>query len=285
MAEKTRPHHAEQTYAPVACTLESVQTLTPSEKLFTIKMPAGKNLGHQPGQFVQVSILGMEEAPISICNSASRGSQDTFQLAVRRAGILTSALHAMKPGDTVGIRGPFGTNFPVDEIKGKDIVFIAGGIGLAPMRSVIQYCEDHSRDYGKMTILYSARSPGDMLYTDELKKWEQSGTFTCQSTVDGVPAGVNYPGKVGLITKLIPPLDLNPANTVIIIVGPPIMYKFVVLELLNKKITSRQIIVSLERYMRCGVGKCGHCVIEHKYCCIDGPVFWLSEIESIQGAF
>lgn len=283
MSEKNRYPQTECTYVPVIATIERISDLTALEKLFTIKMPEGKSLGHKPGQFVQVSILGMEEAPISICNSPTK-TPGTFELAIRRAGILTSALHAMKPGDTVGIRGPFGSCFPVDEIRGKDLIFIAGGCGLAPLRSVIQYCEDNASDYGRMTILYGAKSPADVMFKDEVDMWKNSPVFDCRQTVDNAPREACYSGNVGLITKLIPELDVDPSKTVAIIVGPPVMYKNVIAELGRKKINSNQIIVSLERYMRCGVGKCGHCVIEHIYCCLDGPVFWLAQIEKIAGA-
>lgn len=274
------------TYVPVTCTVEEIADLTPAEKLFRIRLPGGRPLGHQPGQFVQVSLLGMEEAPISISNSPTRGN-DTFELAIRKVGLVTSALHALQPGATVGIRGPFGTPFPVEDLRGKDLLFISGGCGLAPMRSVIQYCEDHRTDYGRMTIIYGARSPQDMMFKEEVRAWESSDVIDCQHTVDTsppTPDGSCYSGKVGLITTLIPPLKLDSSKTVAMVVGPPIMYKFVIRELLEKRISESQIIVSLERYMRCGVGKCGHCVIEHKYCCIDGPVFWYSEIKKLQGA-
>jgi len=283
MIKKNELPQNECTYVPVTATILRIIDLTPLEKLFTIRMPDGKSLGHRPGQFVQVSVLGMEEAPVSICNSQAQ-SPDTFELAIRRAGILTSALHAMKPGDTVGIRGPFGSCFPVDEIRGKDILFIAGGCGLAPIRSVIQYCEARAADYGKLTILYGAKSPADIMFKEDIEMWKHSPVLTCRQTVDSAPNEMCYGGNVGLITKLIPELDIDAEKTVAIIVGPPIMYKFVIQELGRKKINSDKIIVSLERYMRCGVGKCGHCVIEHIYCCIDGPVFRLSQIENISGA-
>ncbi len=283
MAEKKRDPQTECTYVPVTATIERISDLTALEKLFTIKMPEGKSLGHKPGQFVQVSIPGLEEAPISICNSPTR-SPDTFELAIRRAGVLTTALHAMKPGDAIGIRGPFGSCFPVEDIKGKDILFIAGGCGIAPLRSAIQYCEDRAADYGKLTILCGAKSPVDIMFKDDVDMWKRSPVFNCLQTVDNAPREACYSGNIGLITRLIPGMDLDPAKTVAIIVGPPAMYKYVILELSAKKIKTDQIIVSLERYMRCGVGKCGHCVIEHIYCCIDGPVFWLPVIEKIAGA-
>lgn len=276
---------AEFSYVPLECRVEQVSDLSPAEKLFRIQLPSGQNLNHQPGQFVQVSILGIEEAPISICNSPTRLS-GSFELAVRKAGALTSQMHALKPGDSIGIRGPLGNFFDVQgkKMKGKDVLLISGGCGLAPMRSLIQYCEDNQKMFGRLTVLYGAKSPVDVLFKEDLKAWRQSRAFDCHCTVDNVLDGSCYDGNVGLITTLIPPLKIKASNTIAVIVGPPVMYKFVIQELIKKGMSEDQILVSLERYMRCGVGKCGHCVIEDKYCCLDGPVFWLNEIKNVKGA-
>ncbi|MFC1743287.1 FAD/NAD(P)-binding protein [Candidatus Riflebacteria bacterium] len=270
------------TYQPVMCELESVSDLTPVEKLFRIKMPGGQDLSHNPGQFVQVSIWGKGEAPISICSSPTK--KGYFELGVRRTGSLTNAMHELKAGDKIGIRGPFGSYFDVEKLKGKDLLLICGGCGLAPMRSLIQYCEDRRDDFNRVTILYGARSPVDKLYKEDLKNWQKGDKLDCLVTVDRAPKDVEYTGKVGLITTLIPPLQLNVGRTVAVIVGPPIMYRFVITELKKRGIHEGQIIVSLERYMKCGVGKCGHCTIEHMYCCIEGPVFCLKDVSQLRGA-
>jgi NAD(P)H-flavin reductase len=231
----------------------------------------GKPFGHKPGQFMMVSIDGIGEAPISVSSSPSRGA--FLELGVRKTGVLTAALHAMQAGDELGLRGPFGTFFDCQAMKGRDLLLVSGGCGLAPMRALIQYLEDHRRDYGNLTILYGAKSPQDMLYKDELKAWQQSTSLDCRVTVDNVTSGTCWDGNVGLITTLIPPLAVQPGNTIAVIVGPPVMYKFVIPELYDKGIAETDIVVSLERYMKCGVGKCGHCTIDHLYCCTDGPVF------------
>ncbi|RMF94698.1 MAG: oxidoreductase [Candidatus Schekmanbacteria bacterium] len=271
-----------QNYVPTNCEILSITTLTPSEKLFKIKMPNGKELGHMPGQFVQVSIPGLTEAPISVASSPTR--KGYFELAVRNAGTLTGALHKLDEGDYLGIRGPFGSCFDIEAMKGKNLLLISGGCGLAPMRSLIQYCEDNIDEFENVKILYGAKNPEQMLFKDEIRQWEESRHFNCLYTVDEIKSGDNYKGKVGLITKLIPPLNIDKNNTIAVIIGPPVMYKFVIAELMKKGINEEQIIVSLERYMRCGIGKCGHCVIEHKYCCIDGPVFWLKDVMELKGA-
>jgi NAD(P)H-flavin reductase len=245
-------------------------------------MPGGAPLGHTPGQFVQVSLLGWGEAPLSVASSPTRN--DCFELGVRRAGSLTSAMHQLKVGDRVGIRGPFGRPFDLPGLRGRDLLLISGGCGLAPLRSLIQYCEDRDEEFGRLTILHGAKSPEDTLFKDDLAAWEASARFACSRTVDHRGGEGCYGGNVGLITRLIPPLDIAADRTVAVIVGPPVMYRPVIEELGKKGLTSDRIVVSLERQMRCGVGKCGHCTIEHLYCCQDGPVFRLDEIEHLRGA-
>jgi sulfhydrogenase subunit gamma (sulfur reductase) len=269
-------------YEPFRCRIESIADLTPSEKLFRLTRLDGEPFGHRPGQFMMVSVGGIGEAPISVSSSPSRGA--FLELGVRKTGILTDALHAMPPGAELGLRGPFGTFFDVQAMKGKDLLLISGGCGLAPMRALIQYLEDHHGDYGRVTVLYGAKSPRDMLYKDELKMWQQSSSLDCRVTVDNITTGTCWDGNVGLITTLIPPLTVRAGNTIAVIVGPPIMYKFVIPELYDKGLQDADIVVSLERYMKCGVGKCGHCTIDHLYCCVDGPVFRLDQVASIKGA-
>jgi len=163
-------------------------------------------------------------------------------------------------------------------------LLICGGCGLAPMRALVQYCEDCRDQFGKIILLYGSRTPQDALYKDDLRRWARSDALTTCCTVDRVPEGEAWSGEVGLIPGLIRPLSLNPAGTVAVVVGPPVMYQPVIAELHRKGLDNRSIMVSLERHMKCGVGKCGHCAIDHLYCCLDGPVFWLSEIADVPGA-
>ncbi len=282
-ASQTGDQQAKQElYRPFTCKVEFVEDLTPAEKLFRLVRVDGQSFGHQPGQFMQVSLIGIGEAPISVSSSPTRGNY--LELGVRATGTMTEALHKLKPGDEIGLRGPFGTCFPVDEMKGRDLLLVSGGCGLAPMRALIQYVEDCRDDYGKVTVLYGAKSPDDVLYKSELVAWQDSDKLACQVTVDNVPGGTCWDGDVGLITKLIGPLAVDPGNTTAVIVGPPVMYKFVIEELREKDLAMKDIIVSLERYMKCGVGKCGHCAIDHVYCCTDGPVFTLAQVASLRGA-
>lgn len=268
-------------YQPFLCRIESITPLTKSEQLFRFIRQDGKPFDHRPGQFFQVSVMGIGEAPISVSSSPSRGNY--LEMGIRKVGKLTGALHQLQTGDSVGMRGPFGSSFPLEDLLQKDLVLIAGGCGLAPLRAMIQYIEDLRHQFGNITILYGAKSPDDLMYRAELGKWENSD-LNAKITVDFVPDGVTWNGHVGLIPNLIPPLAIDIKNTVAIICGPPIMYKFVIEKLRGKGMADHQIIVSLERYMKCGVGKCGHCFIEHLYCCLDGPVFRLDKIANIRGA-
>ncbi len=269
-------------YLPIECEILSVSELTPAEKLFQVRRTDGVPLGHLPGQFIQVSLLGWGEAPISVASSPTRNN--FFELGVRRAGTLTGAMHQLKVGDVIGIRGPFGRPFDLSRMRGKDLLLISGGCGLAPMRSLIQYCEDRPSEFGRISILYGAKNPTYTLFKDDLAAWNASARFACSLTVDNSTGKDCYSGNVGLITSLIPPLTFDPSKTIAAIVGPPVMYRSVITELKTKGLTSDRIAVSLERQMRCGVGKCGHCTIEHLYCCQDGPVFWLNEVEHLRGA-
>lgn len=270
-------------YLPVDATITSVTELTPSEKLFRLRLSDGSELGHLPGQFIQLSLLGYGEAPISVASPPTRPGY--FELGIRNVGSLTGAMHGKRAGERVGIRGPFGRPFDIAAMKGNDLLMISGGCGLAPLRSLIQYAADRREEFGSVTILYGARSPGQILFREELAEWEATSGFACNYTVDSQAGDGCYSGSIGLITDLIPPLELNVGRTEAVVVGPPVMYPPVIAALKKKGLESVQITVSLERQMRCGVGKCGHCSIEHLYCCQDGPVFRLSEIENLRGLF
>lgn len=265
----------EHIYVPEICEVTRIAPLTTTEKLLEIKLADGKELGHYPGQFVGLSILGVGEAPFSVCSSPTK--QDTFELTIRRVGVVTSAAHSLGPGDRVGIRGPFGRGFNIDRLKSQNILVIAGGIGLAPLRSIINYVIDKPEDFGPLTILYGSRSPAEIMHYEDLKRWEELDRVDFRMTVD--TADEDWAGNVGLITTLIPPLEIEPERTYALIVGPPVMFRFVIGELAKKGLPEERMILSLERMMKCGVGKCGHCAIGDKYCCTDGPVFSYPEIK------
>lgn len=271
----------ESIYVPSGAWIAKIENVTYREKLFTIELPRGQSLGHRPGQFVEVSVFGVGEAPISIASSPSR-SNGKFELCVRKVGDVTKALHNLKEGDTIGVRGPFGRPFPVEDFKGKDLLIAAGGLSLAPLRSVIYQVLDNRKDYGRVILLYGATTPNDLLFKDELKTLQQRQDVELLITVDR--GDENWIGNVGVITTLFPRVTVNPHNTVAILEGPPIMYRFALMETLGKGIPEDQIWVSLERRMKCGVGKCGHCQINNLYCCQDGPSFSYAQIKGVEEA-
>ncbi len=268
-------------YMPTPARIISVQEHTAAEKVFTIELPSGFSLNNRPGQFVQVSVLGIGEAPISISSSPSR-SNGSFELCVRRVGSVTNALHTMKPGAMVGIRGPFGRGFPVERFRGKDILFVPGGLGLAPLRSLINEVLDERGKYGRVIILYGTRTPNDILFPDEIEEWKTRSDIEFHMTVDRPTEG--WTGNTGVITTLFPKVQIHPRNMVAVVVGPPVMYRFVLMELLGKGISEGNIWFSFERRMKCGVGKCGHCQMQHIYTCQDGPSFSYAEIKHLEEA-
>jgi len=268
-------------YAPVMANIVDVRQMTEYEKLFTMQLPDGMRLNHNPGQFVNVSVLGVGEAPISISSSPSRSS-DVFELCIRRAGDLTSVIHTLKAGDQLGVRGPFGRGFPIDKFRGKDMLLAPGGLGLAPMRSLLWEILDERHNFGRIMVLYGARTPSEMLFKEELKELDARKDVELYLTVDKAEEG--WTGQTGVITTLFPGITVHARNTIAVTIGPPVMYRFVLMELLSKGLSDGNIWLSLERRMKCGVGKCGHCQINHVYACQDGPSFTYSEIKFLQEA-
>jgi len=267
-------------YLPTPAEIVRTEQLTKMEKLFEIKLKNGRDLGHQPGQFVEVSLFGIGEAPISISSSPTQ--KGSFELAVRAVGNVTKALHSLNSGASLGIRGPFGKGFPVEELKGKDILFVAGGIGLVPLRSLINYVLDNRPAYGRVLVLFGAKTPAEQLFLEELSRWRVSKEMEYLETVDRSDG--QWQGNVGVITTLFRKIAIDPKKTVAVVVGPPLMYRFAILEAQAKGIPDDRIIVSLERRMKCGVGKCGHCQINNLYVCQEGPVFNYAKIKDVKDA-
>jgi len=270
----------ESLYLPRYATIKKIINMTEAEKFYQLELDDGSELGHQPGQFVEVSLIGYGECPISISSSPTAKG---FELCVRKVGRITELMHNLKPGDKLGIRGPFGKGFPVEKLKGKDLLFIGGGIGMVPLRSFINYATDKRKDYGRIILLYGARSPKEIFNFPEFEDWKAGKKdVELHLTVDR--GDDKWKGNVGVITTLIPPLKIDLEKTVAIICGPPVMYKFTLLALEGKNFKESNIYLSLERRMKCGVGKCGHCQIHGYYCCQDGPVFHYPQIKGIKEA-
>lgn len=275
-----RASSAPSLFVPVPARIAAIETQTPREKLFRLELPGGRDLGHQPGQFVEVSLFGYGEAPISV--SSSPVLTGAFEICLRRVGDVTGALHRLSVGDTVGIRGPLGIGFPLEEMKGQDVVFVAGGLGLIPLRSLIRTVLHYRDDFGRVIILYGTRTPEEILFRNELERWAERDDVQLLVTVDK-PAP-DWRGNVGVITTLFPKISLHPVRTVAAVVGPPVMYRFVLLELTMAGVKDSRVFLSLERRMKCGMGKCGHCQINGRYVCQEGPVFRYSELRPLKEA-
>lgn len=278
--ELQSPDGLQDLYLPTMATIKEVRRLTALETLYTVELPDGRELGHGPGQFVEVSMFGVGEAPFSISSSPTR--RGVFEMGIRKVGVLTEMLEKLEPGAKIGIRGPFGNGIDVERFKGKDVLVVAGGIGLVPMRSLINYVIDNRDDFGRLIVCYGSRNDQELLFTDELAAWEKDPGVDHHVTVDR--GSLDWTGHVGVITTLIPGLDLDLANTVACVCGPPIMYRFVLLALKSRGLADDAIWMSLERRMKCGVGKCGHCQINGSYVCQDGPVYHYPDIKGLQEA-
>lgn len=268
-------------YLPEPARILEVREMTRMEKWFRLAMLNGRPLGHMPGQFVEVSLVGIGECPISICSSPTQPAG--FELCIRKVGTVTSALHELRSGDIVGIRGPHGHGFDMNELHGKDIVVVVGGLGAAPARSLIQYILDERERFGAFHLMYGARHPSELLFREDISRWTADPNVQFHLTVDRADEG--WRGKVGVVTTLFKYLPtLDPNNTMVVIIGPPVMFKFVVLEVLARRIPQNHVYCSLERRMKCGIGKCGHCQANHVYCCLDGPVFKYGQLKALREA-
>ena len=236
-----------------------------------------RDFAFRPGQFLELSVFGVGEAPFCLASSPTR--PETIEVTVRRCGRLTDALHALGPGEEVGLRGPCGNGFDVEDAVGKDLLFIAGGIGLPPLRGLIWNVLDQRERFGRVTILYGARTPADLVYRDELEAWGRRADVELRVTVDRGADG--WTGNVGMVPILFDQVELRPKSTTAYVCGPPIMIKFVVQDLLMRGFAEDRVISTLERMMQCGVGKCNHCCVGHLYLCRDGPVFSFREIKGM----
>ncbi len=235
------------------------------------------SFSYQPGQFVMVSIPHHGEAPISISSTPTRPGE--MHLSVRVCGHLTTALHELGPGAVIGMRGPYGRPFPLAGLAGKDLLFVAGGIGLAPLRSVINYALDQGEKYAKKTILYGSRRPSDVAFRSDLVVWQERPDVACHLTVDEAEPG--WDGHVGVVTTLWERAGISSRETVALLCGPPVMIKFVLADLRRMGFPDEAVITTMERHMKCGVGICGHCHMDKTLICTDGPVFSAAELAGL----
>jgi NAD(P)H-flavin reductase len=275
---------ASNPYRPYLGTLVGVQDLATDIRMFQVELDDPEERAsfmYQPGQFAFVSAFGVGEAPFCLTSTANRGS--ALEFAVNKVGTVTSAVHRLGEGDVVGVRGPFGNCFPLDEMKGKDMILLGGGIGGAPIRPVIHTILDNRVDYGKLTILWAARLPSLLIFTEEFDEWQAAPDTALHLTVDEGDGA--WTGNVGLITELLEKVAPSPEDAVTITCGPPIMIKFTLLTLEKLGFTPEQMIVTLEAKMKCGMGKCGRCNLGEKFVCTDGPVFSYEEISGFLESF
>lgn len=276
----------ENIYQPHIMTIDDIIMETPDVKTFRLKFQDPKwdsDFTFKAGQFGEYSLFGEGEATFCIASSPTR--KGYIECTVKRAGKVTDAMHKLDIGDPIGFRGPYGNWFPIDQLKGKDLIFIGGGIGLAPLRSLIWNCLDLREDFGKITILYGSRSVADLVYKQELEEWEKRGDITLIKTVDPGGETPDWKGLTGFVPLVMRDIYLSSDNSVALTCGPPIMIKFVIQGLDSMGFSPTQIITTLEMKMKCGLGKCGRCNIGKYYVCKDGPVFTYAQIYELPNEF
>ncbi|SYZ73087.1 Oxidoreductase FAD/NAD(P)-binding domain protein [Candidatus Zixiibacteriota bacterium] len=247
---------------------------------FTLELEPGNGGGEwmfQPGQFNMLYIFGTGEVPISI--SGDPGKPKTLVHTTRAVGTVTKAMRKLKSGDIIGVRGPYGAAWPVQEAEGKDVLVVAGGIGLAPLRPVIYHMLNNREKFGRLVLLYGARTPDDILYWQELESWRSRFDLEVHVTVDRAVG--KWQGNVGVVTTLISKAPINPEKSLAMVCGPEIMMRYTVLELQKRGLSQESIYISAERNMKCGIGLCGHCQMGQTFVCKDGPVFRYDRVKDL----
>ena len=268
-----------ETLIPKLGVITDVRQDTPDIKTFRVVSPEGKKLfDHRPGQCAMVSIPGVGEAMFSITSSPT--NTEYMEFSIKKCGCLTTWLHQAEVGQNVTVRGPYGNPFPVDDVfVGKDLLFVAGGVGLAPLRSVINYCRHYRDRYGKIDIVYGSRSKDDLLdYQEIINEWSTDSGVNVHLTIDREQEG--WDGHVGFVPTYVKELGFEPNKTAVLC-GPPIMIKFTLQGLGELGFNREQVYTTLELRMKCGVGKCGRCNVGNKYVCKDGPVFRMDQLDQL----
>ncbi len=264
---------ADNIYQPSLARIVRILPQIKDHRLFQLRFEDSEmrqSFTYRPGQFVELSLIGTGEAPISISSSPTR--PEVIDLCVRKIGRVTEALFRLPLNSLVGLRGPYGNGFPVAEMEKNNLLIIAGGLGMAPLRSLLWYALDNRSKFKEIILMLGARISEEMLFKYELLSLLDRTDMKCLLTVDKDEEGI-WPAQVGVVTKLFDAVEVDPEITYAAVCGPPIMYKFVLRKLLERNFPKDRILMSLERRMKCGVGKCGHCSIGYKYTCIDGPIF------------
>ncbi|QGT98861.1 Heterodisulfide reductase, cytochrome reductase subunit [Candidatus Syntrophocurvum alkaliphilum] len=269
--------NCENPLVPSVVEVKDIVDETPDVKTFYVTGENGVPFNVMPGQLAMVSLMNIGEGMFSI---SWQEQNDHLQFAIKSVGLMTDELHRIEVGQKLGVRGPYGNGFPVEECKGKDMLFIGGGIGLAPLRSFIKYCFKNREDYGKIDILYGSRSYADLCFKDELfDKWPKEENTDVHVTIDNPEEG--WSGNVGFVPAYLENLNPDPKNKIAVVCGPPIMIKFVLESLEKMGYSDEQVITTLEMRMKCGIGKCGRCNIGSEFICLDGPVFNLAQLRNL----
>lgn len=277
----------ENIYLPHSAIVKEIISETPDIKTFRLIFEderLQKSFTYLPGQFVEFSVYGAGEAPFCLASSPTRPGQ--IRCTIKKMGKVTQAIHDLEVGDQVGIRGPYGNGFPLKELRGKNLVVVGGGIGLAPLRSLIQNILDKRDEYGDLLIIYGARSIEDLVYQKELQEWQNSPGVKMVLTVDPGGEDQKWQGEIGFVPTILEKVNPSPDNRMLITCGPPIMIRYVLLGATEKMgYRPQQIITTLEMKMKCGLGKCGRCNIGRVYVCKDGPVFTYQQLKDLKNEF
>ncbi len=272
MAKKKQKAKTENPYIPKPYKVLEYYRETDDNFTITINM----KVKHDPGQFVQLSLPGFGEAPISICSD----SEEYIKLNIREVGTVTKALGNLKKGDTLLVRGPYGRGYPMQYLTGNNVLIIGGGCGVAPLKGIIDYVENHRDDFKEVMLFLGYRSPNDVLFKRELEEWRNK--YHLQVTVDEEAHGeMCYDAKHGFVTDVLRSTPINNENKIVFVCGPPIMMKYVIEVLKEKGFNDKQIFLSAERLMYCAMGVCCHCMIKGKFTCVDGPVFRYDEMKEL----
>ena len=263
-------------YLPVGATIEKAVAESATIKSFLLA--PDEPMPFRTGQFVELTVPGVGEAPFT--PSSSHFERERLELTVMRVGTVTARLHEMREGERVGVRGPYGNGYPRAECEGKTVVICGGGVGLAPLRALLLTLRHEIDRYARVLLRYGARTPADIIYRAEVDRWRRDPKLDVVLTVDR--GGASWGGNVGLVTTLLEDLGVEPARAVAVVCGPPIMMKFTTFKLLDVGFAPRDIYLSMEKNMSCGLGKCGHCRLGPFYACKDGPVFTYDQIKDLR---
>ena len=269
-------------YLPYRMTIEKITLEAPGVRTFRLRFQdpqQGEAFSFRAGQFGEYSVFGEGESTFCIASSPTR--KGYIECTFRQAGRVTTALAKKEQGDTIGFRGPFGNTFPMEQWEGKNLLFIAGGIALPPMRCVIWNALDEREKYGDITIVYGAKTPADLVYKEELKQWEERPDVRLITTVDPGGQTPDWKGEVGFVPDVVAAAGLSAENTVAVVCGPPVMIKFTMPKLQALGFSDQDIYTTLENRMKCGVGKCGRCNVGKMYVCKDGPVFTQAQLAEL----